>query len=194
MLAWFLLTGARFFMVCTGALLPQFIVRRLGDPTYFALYLGINPLLIGILSFVAPLVPWLYDRGRHLHWIIIGLTLQFTSLGWLIWGGPRSTWSIVLFIVTSTLGEVASWTRVDAWLMAIGLSDEMPHFRSAIAVPGAVLNLFGIVASGFLLNTYCGPAATPEQCDPVMWAWVAGIAATAPILMGLVGLGCRRLP
>lgn len=192
-LAWFLLTGARFLMTSMAALLPKYLVRRLGDPTYFALYLAINPALITVLSLATPLAPCFLERGRHLHWIIAGLTLQVVSLAFPMLGGAGESWPIVSMIVLATIGEGLSWTRVEAWLVSFGESRELPHWRSAMAVPGAVLGLVATVSSGMLFDAYCPVTATPEQCNPWLWAWVGGVSATAPILLALIGLGWQKL-
>lgn len=191
-LSWFLLSGARFFMIAMAALLPKYIVRRLGDTTFFPLLLAINPAIIGVLSFVTPLVPALMERGRHVHWILAGVTLQLLSIPWLFAGRVGDGWPLMVFIVQATVGELVAWPRVEAWLMSHGQARELPHFRSAVALPGAVLSFLAVMASGVLFDVYCGATATPAECNPLLWLWVLAGAAMTPILLALTMFVWKR--
>ena len=186
-LAWTLLTGGRFLMQCMTWLLPKYIARRLGMSTLFALFLAINPVLIAAFIWLLPV-----DENRgHLRWIIIGASIQVVAMGLPLPGLPTDMTAIIFMIVISSVGEALAWPRVEAYLMSMGRDYEIPHLRSAMALPGALLTFCGVVASGMLLDNYCPSEAS---CSPWLWAWVFGISMTTPLGLGVVGLLCHKLP
>ncbi len=175
----FLLVGVRLVFRHLDATMPKYLVRQFGENAPYGLIYSINPFLIIIL---VPFVG-LATRGvPSFSMILYGSFVAAASPFWICI--TPAYWTVVLFMVTLSIGEAVYSPRVYEYTMEVSGRGNEGLYSSLSSAPLFSVKLLVGGMSGWLLTTFM--SANGPHHGATMWAIVGLTSILSPILMFLL--------
>ncbi|KAK4538655.1 hypothetical protein CDCA_CDCA19G4680 [Cyanidium caldarium] len=175
-----LLVGARLLFRHLDATLPKYMTRVFGPDAPFGFVYALNPFLIVTL---VPLIARLTHHIDHFTMILYGSFLSGLSAFWMLLGDRY--WTVVLFVVTLSLGEAVYSPRVYDYTMAIAGRGSEGAYTSLASVPLFGVQLVTGWMSGELLQRFCPAAPISARHTHTMWLIIALSTIWSPVCMWL---------
>lgn len=174
-----LLVGVRLVFRHLDATMPKYLVRQFGPNAPFGLIYSINPFLIIIL---VPIVGLLTRKIDSFSMILAGSFVSAVSPFWLCL--KQSYISVVLFMVTLSIGEAVYSPRVYEYTMEVSAHGSEGLYSSLSSAPLFSVKLFVGGMSGWLLSAFM-PAHGPHHGN-ILWGIIGITSLTSPVLMWLL--------
>lgn len=171
-----LLVGVRLVFRHLDATMPKYLVRQFGPNAPFGMIYAINPFLIIIL------VPMIGLVTRHIDSFSMILSGSFVAAASPFWLCMKQSYvSVVLFMVTLSLGEAVYSPRVYEYTMEVSAHGSEGLYSSLSSAPLFSVKLLVGGMSGWLLTAFM-PANGPHHGN-ILWGIVGITSLTSPILM-----------
>ncbi|CDF38774.1 unnamed protein product [Chondrus crispus] len=174
-----LLVGVRLVFRHIDATMPKYMVRQFGPSAPFGLIYAINPFLI---IFLVPIVGLVARKIDSFSMILAGSFVSAVSPFWLCF--KQTYFSMVLFMVTLSIGEAVYSPRVYDYTMAVSAEGAEGLYSSLSSAPLFSVKLVVGGMSGWLLTSFM-PADGPHHGN-ILWGIIGLTSLTSPILMFLL--------
>ena len=175
----FLLVGVRLVFRHIDATLPKYLTRQFGEGAPFGLIYAINPFLI---IFLVPIVGLLTRHVDSFSMILSGSFVSAVSPFWICF--KQTYLSVVLFMVTLSIGEAVYSPRVYEYTMQVSPNGSEGLYSSLSAAPLFSVKLLVGGMSGWLLTNFM-PANGPHRGN-VIWGIIGITSLMSPVLMCLL--------
>lgn len=174
-----LLVGVRLVFRHLDATMPKYLVRQFGPLAPFGLIYAINPFLI---IFLVPVIGLLTRKIDSFPMIVAGSFVSAVSPFWLC--VKQSYVSVVLFMVTLSIGEAVYSPRVYEYTMEVSAHGSEGLYSSLSSAPLFSVKLLVGGMSGWLLSSFM-PAYGAHHGN-ILWGIIGLTSLTSPILMWLL--------
>jgi len=175
----FLMVGVRLVFRHVDATMPKYLIREFGESAPFGLVYAINPFLI---IFFVPILGLIIRDMASFDVILIGSYISALAPFWICI--DNAYWTVIMFMVTLSIGEAIYSPRVYEYTMEISGRGQEGIYSSLASAPLFSVKLLVGGMSGWLLAHYC--PAEGERKSRTMWAIIGGSSIIAPILMTLL--------
>lgn len=172
------------------ATLPTYLLRVFGSNYPKGMIYSINPFMI---IWLTPVVAALTSTWPHFDMIKWGGYISAASP--LFMAFSTSTWAVVMFVITLSLGEAIWSPRLYDYTMSIAPQGREASFSALAAAPLFAAKIPVGLLSGYLLQTYLpdnsadgsgdGSGGHAGQHPQTMWLVIGLVTLTSPICITL---------
>lgn len=172
----FLLIGVRLVFRHLDATMPKYLTRQFGEDAPYGLIYSINPFLI---IFLVPVIGLMTRGVDSFSMILYGSFVAAASPFWICIA--PAYWTVIMFMVTLSLGEAVYSPRVYEYTMEISERGSEGLYSSLSSAPLFSVKLVVGGMSGWLLTNFM--PLVGKHHGGTLWAIIGFTSIVSPILM-----------